>query len=79
VPDKINRVHRRAAGQVCLALFGTLNATTHAVRNIARADERWGTGKGLTDKEREYVIDLATRLHKEGERLRMIGWRLMDS
>lgn len=77
--DKINRVHRRAAGQMCLALFGMTNALTHSVRNVARTDERWGTGSGLTDKERQYIEEMAIRMHQEGERLRRLGWRFMDS
>jgi len=79
VGDKINRVHRRAAGQMCLALFGMTNALTHSVRNVARTDERWGTGSGLTDNERDYIQEMTKRMTKESERLRRLGWRFMDS
>lgn len=64
---------------MCLALFGMMATLRHSVVNIARTDERWGTGQGLTPKEREYIEEMAGRLHREGERLRLMGWRLMDS
>lgn len=74
---KIDRAKRQAAGHACLAMFGLCNTISHSIRQIAATHPPSGVGlgKGLTEKEREFVVNLATKFHDNGELLRKLGWR----
>lgn len=76
---KLRKAERKAAGMACMSLFHLTCAISHGLKQVASTHppSGGGTGEGLTEKEREYVLKLSTRFHDNGELLRRLGWRFL--
>lgn len=72
---ELKRYKRKAAAKVLLLAFGQLNTISNSVLIFGKTENEWGDGV-FTDKEREYLDRVRTRLHDDGEALRKLAWRL---
>lgn len=75
--EKINKAKRMAAGHACFTLFAVSDTLAHGLRQMAATSppSGIGLGEGLTEKERKFVLKMATDFHDKGEVLRRLGWR----
>lgn len=75
----LRKADRKAAGMACLTLFAVANTVSHGLRQVASTHppSGGGTGAGLTEKERAYVLKLSTDFHDKAEVLRKLGWRFL--
>lgn len=75
---KLKKAERRAAGLTCIALFHVLQSgVAHPLKQLAQGfPNAGGSRAGLTDREAEYIEDLAERLFRAAELIRALGWRL---
>lgn len=76
---KIDRAQRKAAGMFLLSLFAVSNTVSVALKRVTEVHppSGGGTGAGLTDKEKEFVLKISTRYHDNGEVLRKLAWRFL--
>lgn len=72
----MNKVKRKAAGHLCLALFAMSSQISHQLKTIAATRET-GLGTGLTKSEIAFVESKADEFHKLGNIMRALGWRLL--
>lgn len=72
----MNKTKRVAAGHLCLALFAMSSQISHQLHTIAATRDS-GLGKGLTEKERQFVEDKAKEFHRLGNTMKKLGWRFL--
>src|SRR5512135_3259882 len=78
---KSERIKRVAAGHVCLAVFHILiSGVVHSLRQVAGVNPNFDSdlGAGLTEKERQLVLRLATHINGEADIIRQLGLRFLD-
>ncbi len=75
---KADKAQRLAAGYACLNLFAVCNTIAHGLRTISATHiDDTGLGRGLSEQERKYVMQLSLTFHEHAETLRKLGWRFL--
>jgi len=77
--QSIDRAKRKAAGNVCLFLYGLSNTLAYALNQMyaTHPPSGEGLGAGLTRSEKDLVKRLAQRAADDGYIYRKLGWRLL--
>lgn len=74
--EKLSHAKRVAAARVLFAAFGVCNQICNLMLYFDAGE--WGTNV-FTEKEKDYLTSVREHIHKDGEALRKLGWRLVRS